>query len=330
MLSLSRVKIMSVENVPVKKRVEIVDVALRDGLQNERRYISTNQKLVLLEKLVYAGISSIQVGSFVNPKLVPRMADIETLAKHLGKYPGVNFCALILNTRGFERALEAGFRHMEFVLAVSETFNLRNANRSVAESLKYLEEISPVATLEGAVIRVGLATSFHCPFEGRTPVSAVVDRARQVRNIGPWRMVLGDTDGMCFPDQVKAAAAALRDEAAVQPGDVVLHFHDTYGRALANALAGIAAGIRTFDGAAGGLGGCPFCPGASGNVATEDLVTFFEGLGYVTGIDMERLLDAAEISLSYSSRPYEGHILRATRPTAVRMASASCGTDSTV
>lgn len=317
---------MSVSNGLARERVEIVDVALRDGLQNERKDISTNQKLILLEKLVNAGISSIQVGSFVNPKLVPRMADIETLASHLGKYPDVKFCALILNASGFERALAAGFRRMEFVLAVSETFNLRNANRSVAESLKYLEQISPIATRENAVIRVGLATSFHCPFEGRTPVSAVVERARQVRNSGPWRMVLGDTDGMCFPDQVKTTVVALRDEAAVQPSDIVLHFHDTYGRGLANALAGIAAGVRTFDGAAGGLGGCPFCPGASGNVATEDLVTFFEGLGYVTGIDMGKLLDAAQISLSYSSRPYEGHILRAMRPVAVGTATAPCGT----
>jgi hydroxymethylglutaryl-CoA lyase len=308
----------------LENRVEIVDVALRDGLQNERKEISTTQKLVLLEKLVNAGVSSIQVGSFVNPKLVPRMADIETLASHLGKYPGVNFCALILNTKGFERALAAGFQRMEFVLAVSETFHLRNANRTVAESLKCLEQISAVAAREQVLIRVGFATGFHCPFEGSISVSAVVDRARQVREIAPWRIVLGDTDGMCFPDQVKAVVPALRDQADMQSADLILHFHDTYGRALANTLAGLGTGIRTFDAAAGGLGGCPFCPGASGNVATEDLVTFLEGLGYTTGIDVEKLLDAAELSLSFSSRPYEGHILRVRRPLAVGAATPSC------
>jgi hydroxymethylglutaryl-CoA lyase len=250
------------------------------------------------------------------------MADIETLAACLSDYPGVNFCALILNTRGFERALAAGFRRVEFVLSVSETFNVRNSNRASADSLRHLEEISAVALREHVTVRVGLATSFHCPFEGRTPVSAVIHRARQVRTTGPWRMVLGDTDGMCFPYQVKETVAALEAEVAVQAEDLILHFHDTYGRALANALAGLKAGIRTFDGATGGLGGCPFCPGASGNVATEDLVTFFDGLGYATGIDIDKLLDAAEISLSYSSRPYEGHILRARRPAAIRLASA--------
>jgi isopropylmalate/homocitrate/citramalate synthase len=301
----------------LEKRVEIVDVALRDGLQNERREVSTEQKLFLLEKLARAKVPSIQVGSFVNPKLVPRMADIETLAVHLGDYPEVQFCALIFNTRGFERARAAGFHRMEFVLAVSDTFHHRNANRSAADSLKFLEEISPSAIREGIAIRVGLATSFHCPFEGRTPASALLERARQVRNTGPWRLVLGDTDGMCFPDQVKDAVAILGEQTDIQSADLILHLHDTYGRALANALAALAAGIRAFDGSAGGLGGCPFCPGASGNVATEDLVTFFEGLGYVTGIDIEKLMDAAEVALGYSARPYEGHILRARRPAAM-------------
>jgi hydroxymethylglutaryl-CoA lyase len=307
----------------LEKRVEIVDVALRDGLQNERHEVSTEQKLFLLEKLVDAKVPSIQVGSFVNPKLVPRMADIETLATHLCGYPDVQFCALIFNTRGFERARAAGFRRMEFVLAVSDTFHHRNANRSASNSLKFLEEISPAAIREGIAIRVGLATSFHCPFEGRTTATAVLHRVRQIRNTGPWRLVLGDTDGMCFPDQVRDTVAILEEQAGIQPADLILHLHDTYGRALANAFAALAAGIRTFDGSAGGLGGCPFCPGASGNVATEDLVTFFEGLGYATGIDTEKLLDAAEVALGYSTREYEGHILRARRPAAVVAATRS-------
>ena len=156
--------------------------------------------------------------------------------------------------------------------------------------------------------------SFHCPFEGRIPTQAVVKLARECRAIHPWRIALCDSDGVAFPDQVRAAIRALRDQLQMQNAEMTLHFHDTYGRGLPNTLVGLEEGIREFDATTAGLGGCPYCPGASGNLATEDLVEFLHGLGYDTGIDLEKLLDAAEFAMQFSSRPYQGHLLRARRP----------------
>ncbi|HUY15078.1 MAG TPA: hydroxymethylglutaryl-CoA lyase [Terriglobia bacterium] len=297
--------------------VEIIDVSPRDGLQNEPRPVSTEEKLKLIEKLVEARVPSIQATSFVHPKWVPQMAAAEQVSAGLAKFSGVAFSALILNFKGYERALAAGFRKMDFSLPASDKFNRQNANRSVAESLKLFEQIARAAERDGIALRAGISASFHCPFEGRIPVSTVVTRVRQAREVCLCRIGLSDTDGMAFPDQVKEAIAAVCEEVKLSPGEMVLHFHDTYGRALSNAYAGLEAGVRTFDASVGGLGGCPYCPGASGNVATEDLVALVEGLGYTTGIIMDKLLDAAELAIHYSSRPYEGHALRASRPGAV-------------
>jgi hydroxymethylglutaryl-CoA lyase len=170
-----------------------------------------------------------------------------------------------------------------------------------------------MAERDGVVLRVGFSTCFHCPFEGRISSHAVLSAVRAAREIGPWRIALCDTDGMAFPDQVKETVGRLLSELKISREDLVLHFHDTYGRGLANTLAGLQAGIREFDSATAGLGGCPYCPGASGNLATEDLVDFLEGMGYDTGIHLEKLLDAAEFACRFSSRPYQGHLLRARR-----------------
>jgi hydroxymethylglutaryl-CoA lyase len=295
-------------------QVEVIDVAPRDGLQNEPRFVSTADKLALIEKLLAAGISSIQTTSFAHPKWVPQMADAEAVAQGLSKTSTAKFSALILNFRGYERAIAAGFRSVDLAVSASDTFHRRNTNQSTADSLRLLDLVGSAAKRDGVSLRVGIAVSFHCPFEGRTPVAIVASRAREARLRGASKIGLSDTDGMAFPDQVGDAVAAVQEEAKVSPRDLVLHFHDTYGRALANVLAGLDAGVRAFDASVGGLGGCPFCPGASGNLATEDLVAFLEGLGFSTGIDMEKLLDAAEFARRFSSRPYEGHLLRALRP----------------
>jgi hydroxymethylglutaryl-CoA lyase len=207
----------------------------------------------------------------------------------------------------------SGIRHLEFVIAASETFNRKNLNRSMAESLQLLEQTTRLAERDGVVLRVGFSTSFHCPFEGRISSYAVLQAARAAREIAPWRLAICDTDGMAFPDQVKETVGLLLNELKMDPADLVLHFHDTYGRGLANTFAGLEAGVREFDSATAGLGGCPYCPGASGNLATEDLVDFLEGMGYETGINLEKLLDAAEFASRFSSRPYQGHLLRARR-----------------
>ena len=177
-----------------------------------------------------------------------------------------------------------------------------------------LEQVTQRALSDGVTLRVGFSVSFHCPFEGRISTQAVVKLARECRAIHPWRLALCESDGMGFPNQVRDAVRALRDDLRMQNAEIALHFHDTYGRGLSNSLVGLEEGIREFDATTAGLGGCPYCPGASGNLATEDLVDLLHGLGYQTGIDLEKLLDAAEFALQFSSRPYQGHLLRAMRP----------------
>jgi hydroxymethylglutaryl-CoA lyase len=244
----------------MREKVKVVDVTARDGLQNEPVPVSTGDKLALIEKLVYAGVSDIQATSFVHPKWVPQMADAEGVAAGLQKFTGVTFSALVPNLKGYERALAAGIRHMEFVIAASETFNRKNLNRSMAESLQLLEQTTRLAERDAVVLRVGFSTCFHCPFEGRISSLAVVDAVRAARQIAPWRVAICDTDGMAFPDQVKETVGALLTELKMRPDDLVLHFHDTYGRGLANTLAGLELGIREFDSCTAGLGGCPYCP----------------------------------------------------------------------
>ena len=300
----------------MKDKIHVVDVTPRDGLQNEPNPIPTKDKLALIEKLVVAGITHIQATSFVHPKWVPQLADAEAVAAQLDRFPGVEFSALIPNLKGYERAVGAGIRHLEFVIAASDTFNRKNLNRTMTESIELLNQVSRRAEQDGVVLRSGFSTCFHCPFEGRISSRSLLRAVRAAREQGPWRVTLCDTDGMAFPDQVSEALALIQEELKIPTNELALHFHDTYGRALANTLAGLEAGIREFDSTSAGLGGCPYCPGASGNVATEDLVAFLDGMGYESGIHLDRLLDAAEFASHFSSRPYQGHVLRAKRPAA--------------
>ncbi len=263
----------------MRQNVAVVDVTLRDGFQNEPKPVSTRDKLRLAEELVQAGIKEIQATSFVHPRWVPQMADAEAVAAGLGKFPGVKFSALVPNLKGYDRAVAAGILHHEFVMSASDTFNHKNLNRSIAESLDLLNEVTPRAELDGVEIRVGIATSFHCPFEGKISSRALLAVVKAVRERCKWRIGIADTDGMAFPDQVTEAINVLGEELKLPPEDIALHFHDTYGRGLSNALAGLTAGVREFDATTAGLGGCPYCPGASGNLATEDLVDFIVGRG---------------------------------------------------
>jgi hydroxymethylglutaryl-CoA lyase len=305
------------------EKVNILDVTPRDGLQNEATPVSTADKLALIEKLIDAGVGDIQATSFVHPRWVPQMADAEAVVAGLTRFPRARFSALVPNLKGYQRAVAAGIRYVEFVIAASESFNRRNLNRSMAESFELLNQVSREAERDHVEIRVGFSTSFHCPFEGKIPTAALVDAVHEAREQGPWRIALCDTDGMAFPDQVTEAVELIREDRKILPGELALHFHDTYGRGLANTFAGLQAGVREFDSTTAGLGGCPYCPGASGNLATEDLVAFLDGLGYETGIDIEKLLDAAEFATQFSSRPYQGHLLRAHRAGACAAKTAS-------
>jgi hydroxymethylglutaryl-CoA lyase len=304
------------------EKVTVVDVTLRDGFQNEPKPVSTRDKLRLAEKLVRAGIKEIQATSFVHPRWVPQMADAEAVASGLAQFNGITFSALVPNMKGYERAVAAGILHHEFIMSASDSFNQKNLNRSIAQSLELLDEVTPKAKQDGVEIRVGIATSFHCPFEGTISSKALLAVGKAVRERCDWRIGIADTDGMAFPDQVTEAVTILHEELNLPLEDIALHFHDTYGRGLSNALAGLKAGIREYDATTAGLGGCPYCPGASGNLAMEDLVAFLHGMGFETGVDMEKLLDAAEFAIQFSSRPYQGHLLRAHR-------AGACGVTST-
>jgi hydroxymethylglutaryl-CoA lyase len=303
--------------------INIVDVSARDGLQNEPRLISTAEKLSLIEKLVRAGVRDIQATSFVHPKWVPQMADAETLAANFSKFTGVRFSALVPNVKGYERAVASGVRYLEFVLSASDSFNRKNLNRTLPESLALLAEVSHAARRDGVTIRVGISTSFHCPFEGPISSQALLAVMKAARKVAPWRIAICDTDGMAYPNQVREAVALVSGEMNIPASELALHFHDTYGRGLANTLAGLDGGVREFDASVAGLGGCPYCPGASGNLATEDLVAFLHGMGYDTGIDLGKLCDAAELASHFTQRDYQGHLLRVHRAAVCLPGSAS-------
>lgn len=295
------------------EKVNILDVSARDGLQNEPRLVSTADKLELIKKLVHAGVTDIQATSFVHPRWVPQMADAEALAASFSKFPGVRFSALVPNVKGYERAVACGVRYLEFVLSASDSFNRRNLNRTLAESLALLEQVSRAAERDGVTIRTGVSTCFHCPFEGTISAKALLEVVKASREVAPWRVAICDTDGMAYPDQVREGVRLIVEELKIPATELALHFHDTYGRGLANTLAGLDAGVREFDAATGGLGGCPYCPGASGNLATEDLVAFLHGMGYETGIDLDKLCEAAEFASHFTERDYQGHLLRVHR-----------------
>jgi hydroxymethylglutaryl-CoA lyase len=186
-------------------------------------------------------------------------------------------------------------------------------NRTLAESLTLLEEVTRMAERDGVTIRTGISTSFHCPFEGTISAKALLAVVKAAREVAPWRIAICDTDGVAYPDQVRQAVELITAKLKLAPAELALHFHDTYGRGLANTLAGLDGGVREFDASTAGLGGCPYCPGASGNLATEDLIAFLHGMGYETDIDLDKLCEAAEFASHFTERDYQGHLLRVHR-----------------
>ena len=286
--------------------VLIRDVSMRDGLQDELP-IGTDEKVALYSALVRAGVPELELTSFVRADRVPAMADAEAVvAATNGDGSGPVRWALVLNQRGAERALQTGLRHLQFVVSVSEAHNLNNAGRTVERSLDDLAAIVELAAASGAVVEITLSTSFGCPHTG--PVAAddvrrVADRAvaAGVASIG-----LADTIGTAVPTEVSALVAGVRADHPDLP--VGVHLHDTRGLAIANALAGLEAGATRIDGSVGGLGGCPFAPGASGNLALEDLVHALSHMGISTGIDVDRLIEASELACELVGRPVGSHV----------------------
>lgn len=285
--------------------VRLFEVSPRDGLQNEAVVVSTADKIRLIEGLVAAGLRDIEVTSFVRPDLLPQLADAANVIAGLPVRPDLAFWALVPNGRGFERAAAAGFRHIGTVLSASETHNKRNVNSTVKESLAALTRIVSDAKAEGIAVRSYVSTAFGCPYEGAVDPRRVVDLAVALREAGADEIALGDTVGVGVPAQV-GEIVRLLGAAGIPVEALALHLHDTLGMAVANALAGWQVGIRSFDGAVAGVGGCPYAPGASGNACTQDLVHLFEGMGVETGVDQDRLGEVGVFLEGALGRPLPG------------------------
>jgi hydroxymethylglutaryl-CoA lyase len=291
------------------ERVVITEVGPRDGLQNEARILPLEQKVELVNRLSRTGLTRIEAVSFVSPKAIPQMADASEVMARIERVPGITYIGLVPNERGARDAIEAVVDEISVVVSASESHNRSNVNRSVDESL---EAVTGIAALcrDAEVPWTGyVSTSFGCPYEGDVDPAAVLRVARHYAEAGAYAVALGDTIGVANPRQVHELVSHLIDEA---PGTQVrLHFHDTYGRALANTVSAMQAGATQFDGSVGGLGGCPYAPGASGNVATEDMVSMLHTMGVETGVDLDALLEVAGFVREMIGRPLDGRVQRA-------------------
>jgi hydroxymethylglutaryl-CoA lyase len=291
------------------KRVEVYEVGPRDGLQNELRALSTPDKARLIEALVASGLTRIEITSFVSPRWIPQLADADKLLSLVPRRPGVVFSALVPNLKGLERAQAAGLEEAAVFLSVTESHSRKNINKSVAEAVATSREVAEAARRLGLRVRAYLSTVWGCPYEGKTPVARVVEVARQLADCGAYQLSFGDTIGVGTPGQTAQLIEALL--AFLKPEQIALHLHDTRGTALANALVGLSMGITTFDASIGGLGGCPYAPGAAGNLATEDLVYMLQGMGVDTGVDLPRLVEAGELAQELIGRKLSGKYLQA-------------------
>lgn len=279
------------------ERVTICEVGPRDGLQNEAHTVAAADKVRFIEMLVDAGITAIEATSFVSPRAVPQLADADEVFPAIAKRSGVRYIALVPNERGLERAIAAGVREIEVFTAASETFAERNIRMTIESSLATFRGVIARAHAGGMRVRASVSTAFGCPFEGRVAPSAVVRVAQALLAAGADTLSIADTIGVATPNQVVEVVNALV-ASGIATDRFGLHFHDTRRMAPANIMAGLHLGVREFDASAGGLGGCPFAPGATGNVATEDVLYLLHGMGIATGIDLERVREAARFIAS--------------------------------
>jgi hydroxymethylglutaryl-CoA lyase len=280
---------------PAPPPIRIVEVGPRDGLQNESRQVPTEVKIAFIDALSASGLDEIEVSSFVSPRWVPQLADAEAVFHGIHRAPGVTYMALVPNLEGLERARAARADKVAVFTAASETFSRRNTNASIAETLV---RFRPVVAATGTPVRGYISTAFHCPFEGPIAPAQVLPVARDLIDLGVSELSIGDTIGKAVPDEVRRLLGALLPLVPASVG-IALHFHDTFGQAVENARAAEAMGVTVFDASAGGIGGCPYAPGAPGNIATETLVSAFPGR---TGVQLERLRAAEAIVRPYRSR----------------------------
>jgi hydroxymethylglutaryl-CoA lyase len=291
-------------------RVQIYEVGARDGLQNEAAVVPTATKLEFITRLVAAGLRTVEATSFVSPRWVPQLSDAEVLFPLLPKSDGVRYPVLVPNLPGWERARAAGARDIAVFASATESFARRNLNRSIDESLEMFAPVVAAARQEGVWVRAYVSMCFGDPWEGDVPASQVVAVADQLVVMGAQQLSIGDTIGVATPGQVQELIEALAS-AGIPPADVAVHFHDTYGQALANTLAALQAGVTTIDASAGGLGGCPYAKSATGNLATEDLLWQLDGLGIETGVDLEALVEASTWMAGQLGRPSPSRVVQA-------------------
>ncbi|MGX1703122.1 hydroxymethylglutaryl-CoA lyase [Microbacterium sp. NPDC055357] len=272
--------------------VVIYEVGARDGLQNESAIVTTDDKIAFIHRLVAAGLTTIEATSFVHPRWVPQLADAEAVLAGIDLAGAIDYPVLVPNERGLDRAIDAGVRHIAIFGSATESFAQKNLNRSIDEQFDMFAPTVLRAREAGMDVRAYVSMCFGDPWEGTVPIAQVVDVGRRLFDLGASQLSIGDTLGLATPGRVHDLIEAFQD-AGLGVGDLAVHFHDTYGQALANSYAALQTGIRTFDASAGGLGGCPYAPGAAGNLATEDLVWMLDGLGIDSGVDVTTLAETS-------------------------------------
>ncbi|GED70603.1 hydroxymethylglutaryl-CoA lyase [Brevibacillus reuszeri] len=290
-------------------KVQIVEVGPRDGLQNEKEIVPVAAKIQLIDKLVAAGLKRVEASSFVNPRWIPQLADAEEVLQGIARPADVTFSALVPNLRGLERAAASGLREVALFMSASESHNQKNINKSIEDTFPVLQEVAREALTLGLRVRGYVSTVFGCPYEGSVPL----ENSRRVTNalleMGVFEVSLGDTIGVATPKQVHEKIGALVKDVTTER--LAGHFHDTRGTGLANVAAALDEGLRTFDSSIGGLGGCPYAPGAAGNISTEDLVYMLHGMDYETGVDLERLTEAGAFIQQQLGRELSSKVLKA-------------------
>lgn len=289
--------------------VQIKEVGPRDGLQNEKVFLSTEDKIHWINQMSHSGLNYIEVTSFVNPKWIPALADSLEVAKGIERVSGVTYAALVPNLRGLDKALEANIDEVSVFMSSSETHNQKNINKSIGDTFPVLKEVVQEAQMAGKNVRGYISTVFGCPYEGQVSINNVIQVADKLLEMGIDELSLGDTIGTASPKQVQLVLESLLKRYPIDR--FALHFHDTRGTALANVLMSLEMGMTTFDSSAGGLGGCPYAPGASGNVATEDLLYMLHGMGIQTGINRDEQLAAAQFIEEKIGRPLPSRNLQA-------------------
>lgn len=295
--------------MPLPEEVLVGEVGPRDGLQIERDFISTATKVELINGLIDAGVREIEYSSFVSPRAVPQLADAAEVLAALDRSKGTHLVALVPNAKGAERAVEAGVDELRVFISASESHNRKNVNRRVGDSLRGFEEVVQIASAAGRPVSGAIATSFGCPFEGDVPVEQVGVIAKRFSELGFVGVGLGDTTGMATPPLVAERCRHLQAEVPDLP--ITLHFHNTRGIGLANVMAGLNEGIDRYESSFAGLGGCPFAPGATGNICTEDLVFLLHEMGIETGIDLEKLCGVARRVEQVVGRTLPGQVMKA-------------------